>query len=184
MTTRTGIWLRGLAYGYEDWHMATRTGIWLRGLAYGYEDWHMATRTGIWLRGLAYGCEDWHMAARTGIWLRGLAYDYEDWNMTTRITPSFFVIENEAKPSTKTGRKKYIITHLLHCRVHSDILIFFPSLASISFSQKTVFNLLVTPFHFKREYENASNSERLLSRCAGFFTLLSLLFLFMNIVFS
>ena len=34
------------------------------------------------------------------------------------------------------------------------------------------------------EYENASNSERLLSGCAGFFALLSLLFLFMNTVFS
>ena len=38
--------------------------------------------------------------------------------------------------------------------------------------------------YITNEYENASNSERLLSGCAGFFTLLSFLFLFMNIVFS
>ena len=43
---------------------------------------------------------------------------------------------------------------------------------------------LITYPHPHYEYENASNSERLLSGCAGFFTLLSLLFLFMNIVFS
>ena len=37
--------------------------------------------------------------------------------------------------------------------------------------------------YLRYEYENASNSERLLSGCtgSGFFTLLSLLFLFLNI---